>query len=89
MEKKNKNIEGNDSISVADQIWEEIKSKKIDMFSLPDQVVSQYCKPAVVEPSKCYLLASASSLLPSLETALGKNYNVELVTKYIVVSKKG
>lgn len=71
----------------ADKIWDEIKDKKIDMFALPDQIVSQYCDPAIVEPSKLYLRTTASSTLPSLEAAIGKNYAVELVDKYVVVSR--
>lgn len=71
----------------ADLIWDEIKDKNIDMFALPDQVVSQYCKPAVVEPSKLYLRTSASCTLPSLEAAVGKKFTVELLDKYVVVAR--
>lgn len=71
----------------AGAIWNEIRFKEIQMFALPGQTVSHYCRPAIVEPSKLYLVASASSALPSLEEAVGKNYVVESVDKYIVVSR--
>ena len=40
----------------ADKIWTEIKNKKIEMFALPDQTVSQYCKPISVDPNKLFLI---------------------------------
>lgn len=73
--------------TVAGQIWNEIKDKRLDMFALPDQMVHNYCHPKFVEPSKLYLLISASSTLPVLESALGNKYVVELMDKYVVVSR--
>jgi len=73
--------------NMCDKLWSELKDKKIEMFSLPPQPLSSFCKPAIVDPTKLYLLPTASSLLPGLETALGNAYKVELVDKYIVVSK--
>lgn len=72
----------------AGKIWSEIKDREIQMFALPGQRVSDYCKPTFVEPSRLYLLTTASSTLPSLEEALSKEYVVELVDKYTVVSRK-
>lgn len=72
----------------ADRIWSEIKDKKIDMFSLPSQVVSQYCKPVAIDPSKLYLLLTATSVLPALETSLGENYVVDRVERFVTVSRK-
>lgn len=73
--------------TVAAQIWEQIKEKPVNMFALPSQKVQDYCKPAVVEPNKCYLVltSTATALLPALEEALGKGYTVELAGKYIAV----
>lgn len=72
----------------ADKIWSEIKDKKIDMFSLPNQIVSQYCKPILIEPSKLYLIASATSVLPALEFALGNDYVVDRMERFITVVRK-
>lgn len=74
--------------TAAEKIWEEIKDLKIDMFALPNQFVHQYCKYVSIEPSKCYLLLTASAALPSLETAVGNKFSVERQDKYVVVSKK-
>lgn len=71
----------------ADKIWTEIKNKKIEMFALPDQTVSQYCKPISVDPNKLFLIASAASLLPALEIALGDKFCVEMADKYLIVSR--
>lgn len=73
--------------SESSKIWNEIKDKEIFMFALPSQKVSDYCKPVTVEPSKLYLLTTASSVLPSLEAAIGRNYVVEVLDKYTVVSR--
>ena len=72
----------------ADKIWLEIKNKKIDMFSLPSQVVSQYCRPASIDPSKLYLIPSATSVLPALESALGEAYVVDRMERFITVARK-
>lgn len=88
----------------AEKIWNEIKDRSIDLFALPGQVVSGYCKPLNVEPSKCYLTITASSVLPALEIALQptpheeraakasksapKLYDIERNDKFIIVSRK-
>jgi hypothetical protein len=69
------------------KIWQEIKDKPISMFGLPNQVVSQYCVPIPVDPSKLFLMITASSVLPSLEATAGNKYVVELAGKYVVVSR--
>lgn len=71
----------------AGKIWSEIKDRTIEMFSLPNQKVNQYCSPRFIDPEKLYLLTTATSVLPSLETALGANFIVELADKYTVVSR--
>lgn len=72
----------------AGKIWSEIKDREINMFALPNQKVNSYCKPVFVEPTKLYLLTTASSVLPALEETLNKEFVVELVDKYTVVSRK-
>lgn len=71
----------------ADKIWEEIKDVKVNMFTLPDQTVSMYCSPIAVEPTKLYLSFTVTSVLPALEFALGTSYKVEVVGRFIAVSK--
>jgi hypothetical protein len=68
-------------------LWLELKDKVLDIFALPGQTVETYFKPVPVEPTKLYLTYSVSSALPALETALGSAFKVELVNKYVVVSK--
>jgi len=69
------------------KIWNEIKDKNIEMFALPDQKVSDHCAPVNIEPSKLYLRTRSSSVLPSLEASCGKNFTVELVDKYVTVTR--
>jgi hypothetical protein len=73
--------------TVSSGIWAEIKNKKIEMFSLPDQTVENYFAPVNVDPEKLYLTFKVSSALPALEATLGSAFKVELANKYIVVSK--
>ena len=82
---KNETVEV--KLTEADRLWAEIKDKNIEMFALPSQKVSHHCTPTFVEPSKLYLLARSSAVLPALEVACGKGYVVELVDKYMVVSR--
>lgn len=58
------------------------------MFALPNQTIERYCTPVIVEPSKLYVTSTVGSILPTLEDALGKKYDIELVQKYIAISKK-
>jgi len=75
-------------LTVAGEIWEEIKDKNIDMFALPNQKVHMYCEPKEIEPTKCYLNAKASAVLPALEVSVGPKYSVERNAHFIVVSRK-
>jgi hypothetical protein len=87
VEKRKLTVEAMLEGTEAGAIWKEIKDKTIEIFALPDQKISQYATPSPVEPSKLYLLTRASSALPAIETAVGKNYLVELADKYVVVSR--
>lgn len=73
--------------SEAGKIWDEIKEKSIEMFALPDQKVADHCTPVNIEPSKLYLRTKSSAVLPSLEVSCGKKFAVELVDKYVTVTR--
>lgn len=73
--------------TTAGAIWSEIKGRPIDMFALPNQTVDMHCHPIPVEPSKLYLLINSSAVLPALETAVGRGYLVNLVDKFVTVSR--
>jgi len=69
----------------ADKLWDRIKGLKIEMFALPNQTISQYCTFRQVEPSKLYITMSCTSVLPALEVALGPNFTIGYVGKYITI----
>jgi len=79
-------IKKNEDDTVADMIWNAIKDKPIDVFALPNQIVSDYFKPVEIEPSKLYLSLSAPAAFPALETALGKSYVVDQDQKFVIVT---
>ena len=87
MSKKLDKITEELSGSEAGKIWDEIKEKTIEMFALPDQKVSDHCTPVNIEPSKLYLRTKSSAVLPSLEVSCGKKFTVELVDKYVTVTR--
>lgn len=72
----------------AEKMWEFLKDKDLAMFSLPSQTVEQYCLPILLDPDKLMLLPKASSVLPALEEAFGKQFTFEMADKYIIVNKK-
>jgi hypothetical protein len=87
MSDQKKTVEEHLAGTEAGAIWNEIKGKPLEMFALPNQTIAQHASPVPVEPNKLYLLTRASSALPAIETAVGKNYTVELVDRYVVVSR--
>jgi hypothetical protein len=74
--------------TVAEQIWSEIKDKDILMFALPAQKVSNFCQPVPIDPSRCFLVAKATAALPSLEAAVGPEYECTMADKYIIIARK-
>jgi hypothetical protein len=71
----------------AQQMWEEIKNLSIQMFGLPGQTVTMHATPVWIEPTKLYLTIRSSATLPSLEDAIKGKFNVELVDKFVVVTR--
>ena len=72
--------------TAAEKMWDDIKDLKIEMFALPDQRVHQYCKPVTIDPAKLFLVASAGSVLPSLEAAIAPKYVVEKQDRFLIVT---
>jgi len=71
----------------ADVMWDQIKDLPIEMFALPNQVVAMHCTPVPVDPTKLYLVLRSSAVLPSLEESLKRNFTVEMVDKWAVVTR--
>jgi hypothetical protein len=68
-------------------IWAEIENLPIQMFGLPDQTVRMHVTPVTVEPSKLYCTIRSSATLPSLESALGSKFIVELADRFVIVAR--
>lgn len=76
--------------SAADVIWEEVKNVKLELFSLPDQTVTKYFEPKMVDPNKLYLVFRppvTSAAFPALEEALRQRFSVESGKDFVVVSR--
>lgn len=90
MTKKKENNMANQDVSLvktaAQQMWDEIKDLKIEMFALPDQRVNMYCKPVEIDPSKLFLLVTAGSVLTALELVISPKYVIEKMDRFLVVT---
>jgi len=75
-------------VTEAEKIWNEILNVQLDMFSLPEQNVQKYCKPVAIEPTKLYVTSSVQSVVPALEAAIGKKFDIEVAQKFIIISRK-
>jgi hypothetical protein len=76
--------------TLADKIWADIKDVELGLFALEGQSVSKYCTPILVEPFHLYLSNNKGigAVLPAMEEALFKKYDVEMQDRFIVVSLK-
>lgn len=72
---------------ITNEIWEQIKNKKLELFALPPQSVEKFFTPIMVDNKTVHLIYNISAALPALEVALGKEFLVELAGKYVVVSR--
>lgn len=75
------------TLTVGEQIWEEIKNKDIFMFGLLGKKVQEFVQPNAIEPNKCYLTYHPTAVIPALEEAVGKNYTVSTSGKYLIVER--
>ncbi len=72
----------------ADKIWTEVSNVQLNMFALPGQTVSTYCTQVKIEPTKLYVTASVQAVVPALDAAIGKSFDIEVANKYIIISRK-
>ncbi len=72
----------------AQKLWEEIRNKKIEMFSIPNQTVGMHVKPKDLGPDDLYITLNSGAALPALEKALGPDFEVEVIQQYIKISRK-
>jgi len=79
------------NLSNSEKMWNQIQNLKIDMFALPNQFVSNYCKFVNIDSEKLYLTVSPSSALPALEAALVQAYgpdkfDISMTEKFVVLT---
>ena len=74
--------------TVAGQLWQQVKGLDLNLFSLPDQLVSKYFHPLFVEADKVYLTTTVSAAVAALEEVLPKDLEITSVVKYFILAKK-
>lgn len=74
----------------SEKMWTSIKDVKIDVFSLPNQVVSNHCEPITFSPpGELWLKAKSQAVIRSLEAAIPQlDFDMSLDGKYIIARKK-
>jgi hypothetical protein len=75
-------------ITAAEQMWNEIKDREVQMFSLPGQTVAHYCTPTPIDPSKLFLTYTVSSCIPAVEAAIIKDFDFEIAKNFIIITRK-
>jgi hypothetical protein len=76
------------TLTKAESIWNIIKDIDLGLFALPDQLVSKFFAPMLVEQDRLYLVCNTGSALPLLEEIMKDNLSFETEGKYIIVSEK-
>lgn len=82
-----KKIEKKVDVNESDKIWAEIKELPIDMFALPDQRIKNHAQRMKVTPTEVHLKLKSSSVIASLEAALGRKYELEVTEGYVIVRR--
>ena len=79
--------------TVSDGIWNKIKNLQLDLFGLPDQIVSDNVSRHEILEDKVHLTLKAPAVLISLEDALQKvklpanqSFEIVQVKNYTVIS---
>lgn len=60
--------------TIADEIWEEIKDKAIQMYALPNQTVADHVTRKVVPGELVFLKPKSPAVIASLQEAIGNDY---------------
>ena len=72
----------------SDLIWDEIKDLSIDIFSLPNQKVSDHVNKLNIPGNQLFVALNSSAALPALEISVGRRgFEVEQTPKYIIVRR--
>lgn len=72
----------------SEKIWDEIKDLPIDMFSLPNQKVSDHVVKKPLPGNKLYVTLNSSAVITALEAAVAGRFDLEQADKYIIISRR-
>lgn len=80
--------------SFANAVWDQIENRTMELFGLPNQLVSQNVTRADITPELLHLQLKSQAVLLPLEEILktieyedGKTYEIENQTRYIVIKE--
>lgn len=74
--------------SESEKMWSEIENLPINIFSLPNQKVSDHTKKVSVSGDSLLLKPKSSAVVPALEEAIGKGFDINLADNgYILVTR--
>lgn len=72
-------------------IWNDIKDKEVEYYTLPNMTIEGVCFPCNVDPDCLFVTLKGPAAIVSIEGALGKllvkGWSGEKVTKYIIEAR--
>lgn len=75
--------------SEADEIWEEIKDKSVEMFSLPNKKIEDFVERLKIPGAVLYLRPTAPAIIAAIGPAIGDKYEVNTTEKnYLQIVRK-
>jgi len=94
MTKENKDLEvpvqSSKKKTQMEELWNEIKGKKLIIFGLPNQTVANFCEPFFFSDKEMYLKTKAGAVLPALEDSLPElEFESSADGKFIIAKKRG
>lgn len=72
----------------SDKIWDLIKDLPIEMYSLPNQKISDYVTKIKLPGDHLTVKLKSSAVLTSLEYVLLSKYDIELQDKFVLIKHK-
>ena len=83
------NKENKPKITEADLIWDEIKDKEVQIYALPNQLLSNHVTKLPIPGACLYLRTNSPAIQSMLETVIGDKYEVHVTEKgYLQISRK-
>ena len=79
--------EAKQRVTESEKIWDEIRSRPIEAYALPHQIVEMHVSRIDMPGDRLFVQLKSSGILPSLEATLGGSYEVEVAERYVIIKR--